>query len=92
MAGELRRMYNTHRHREWDAYLQSNDQLFDRALRMAANRYGRACGSPATWRPNCITGMLLQNRVLVMFRNRFSTGRKHGTTKFPSLLNEEQRW
>jgi len=75
MATELRRMYNAHRHREWNAYLQSNDHLFHRALRMGANRYRRACGSPASWRPNFITGMMLQNRVIVMFRKRYERQR-----------------
>jgi hypothetical protein len=71
MAVELPRLYNAHRQREWDAYLQSNDQLFHRALRMAASRYRRACDCPASWRPNFVTGMMLQNRVFVMFRKRY---------------------
>src|SRR6266571_883665 len=77
VAVQLRRLYNGHRQREWDAYLQSNDQLFHRALRMGANRYRRACGCPASWRPNSITGMMLQNRVLVMFRRRYGRERQH---------------
>jgi hypothetical protein len=77
MAVELRRLYNAHRQREWNAYLQTNDHLFHRALRMVASRYRRDCGCAATWRPNFVTGMMLQNRVLVMFRKRYQGERQH---------------
>ncbi len=41
MAVELRKLYQAHRQREWDEYLQSNAQLFSRTLRMAVHRYRR---------------------------------------------------
>jgi hypothetical protein len=73
MAVELRRSYKTHRHRQWNEFLQANDRLFSRALRRAVNR--RACGCPASWRPNFITGMMLHNRVLRLLATRFERGR-----------------
>jgi hypothetical protein len=74
MAGELRRMYNVHRQREWDDFLAANRKSFDRALRMAVARYRWRGGLPSTWRPGYCVGMGIGTRVLDAMRLRYRRG------------------
>src|SRR5262249_35735327 len=71
MASELRRAFNTHRQRQWQAFLEQHRELYDRVLRRIVNRYRVGANLPASWHPGFALAVGLQHRARRTFARRF---------------------